>query len=585
MSGRFSKIIYERYKEQLDEVINNHIISKFDSSKIIDLKYHGATEIFANKDKIYFNVRYRYKNILYKDLFGNMIERNCYIHCNCKIDDDIYEFNYKNLVSDETQTLPDEKGLVEYTDDLIPKDKKYPMYSDVDLLFDEYDNARTAIEGVRVNIYKLARLIGLKVYDSFAFEDKENSAKICFFKTRLLVVNTETNKIEEHEFEKGSIILNKYYVDERGPKSANFAIAHEIYHWVRHKYYVVLKHLSQCSGLFHTTIIRTKFFWRNNDERIEVQANKFAGTILLQDKSLYNNFLIEINNRNYAFDETNREKIIDVILNNYSDLYKVSKKTIAIIISSASKDSENFEELNKYKNDFAQEYSHYEIYENDFIKLFLYDDKFHQYIIDNKLVYVKKRVVLNVKEAIINGHITKLARDNPEKYFVNFSINYSCVGLSLSTVLNSNNYKRGISIDKDKNSEIIKRIIDEYIINEDAKKFENESFSNQLLRYRERGKFRQEDLIEIGFTTQSISAYENGKEKPILDNLVKLIIFYKLTPNEVKNLMKAGGYSFNNSERERLMEYLVSYKKATSIEEINQCLKRMNFDELKTRIK
>ena len=153
-----------------------------------------------------------------------------------------------------------------------------------------------------------------------------------------------------------------------------------------------------------------------------MQANKFAGTILLQDKSLYNNFLIEINNRNYAFDETNREKIIDVILNNYSDLYKVSKKTIAIIISSASKDSENFEELNKYKNDFAQEYSHYEIYENDFIKLFLYDDKFHQYIIDNKLVYVKKRVVLNVKEAIINGHITKLARDNPEKYFVVLSV-------------------------------------------------------------------------------------------------------------------------------------------------------------------
>ena len=579
MAGRFSKIIYELYGNVLDVEVNRYLTSNFELNKIIDLKYSGLSKIYANKDKLYFNVKYSFKDITQKDLLDNLIDLRCYVHCECQIDENITNFKIKREVCGEAQLRPNEDNCIEYTDDLIPIDRKYPMYNDVSMVFNDYDPNKTSIEGKKVNVYKLAELIGLKIYEDYEFDDATQSAMICFFDTSLSLFNTNTHSIENRKFEKGSIILNKKYIDERGSKSANFAVAHEIYHWLRHKYYVVLKHLSKGGVLYHTTLTRTQFFWRNEEERIEVQANKFAGTLLLQDRLIYSDFLYRIFNLNYLLDFEHKEDIVDKALNEFSDIYQVSKKTLAITLSSVSKKEQPLEELNKYKYDFKQQYDHYEIYENDFLNLFLTNDKFYKLINNRKLVYIKKKVVLNIPEAVKDGKITKLAKDNPDKYFINFTKTYSCFGTKLSTVFNNNSYKESTEFDEEKNKRVISAIR-EFELNDEAGKYEDKPFYKQLEIYRKRLKIKQEDLDNINISRQSISAYENDHEKPTLNNLVKLIIYYKLTPKEIEYLMKAGGYIFNNSKREKLLEYLVMYKKGASIEFINECLRKYEFEEI-----
>ncbi len=580
MAGRLSKIIYDLYSGLLDSAVNDYITSNFDPNNIINLKYQKVTEIYGDDESISFYAEYEFYDSTQNNLLNEHVLHKCYVPCKCRISEKVDDFEITSKVQGGLQRHTKRLGVIKFTDDLIPIEKKYPVYNDVTYIFNKYDRGRKSIEGVRVNVYKLAELIGLKIYHNYDLNDINKSAMICLCNTKLSLLNLDTGVIETRQFEKGSIILNKPYIDERGPKSANFAIAHEIYHWLRHRYFITLKHIINNEQLYHTTLTRTKYFWKNEDERIEVQANKFAGILLLQDRKIYMNFLVCINKKGYLFNVINREKIVDNVLGEFSDLYMTTKKTLAIVLSVLSNSRLSIEELNKYKNDFKQEYYHYEIYEKDFINLYISDNEFYDLINSRKLLYIKKRVVLNISEAVNNGRITQYAKENPDKYFVRFTKSYVSAGESLSTVLNNNSYKEKFEFDKNKNVEVLNGI-EGFNRYNDVENKTKKSLGEQLCDLRTRAGYTQEDVEEkIKISRQSISGYEHNKQIPQPDNLVKLIKLYGAEPYEIDNVMSAAGHTFNNDERLKCISYFLHNRPNSGIEVINECLRIRGFNEI-----
>ena len=121
--------------------------------------------------------------------------------------------------------------------------------------------------------------LGMSVYvDKSISEDFTTLGMVLFKTKRLTVTDEDTDKTERTLFQRGSMIIDKDVFWNRGYGSMNYTIAHEVYHWLRHRVHVDF--LDFMGGIYDPDS------YQKCRKRMERQAHGFAACLIMPERAI-----------------------------------------------------------------------------------------------------------------------------------------------------------------------------------------------------------------------------------------------------------------------------------------------------------
>lgn len=564
---RLLRIIEDRYSELLIRELNVFIKDNIDLEEFFIDEYNSTTDnIYANEDEICFDIKtsirmHKIKETIIDKYFKENIVKNCYINCKCIISDDIKDFKIIDVGGDPHTSCNIKNGRL-YGKNLVPKDKKYPMFQDVDELLKKYYTVDEINDFKEVPIRDIAEHMGLVIEENYKVSSKYKSqGMICMFDEELTLYNTVTKSEETKKFYAGTVFIDADYIRKHhNSKSCiNFVLAHEIYHWLRHRPFILLRKIvSEDYGLGYSQICkdRTPFFWKDDDERVEVQANRFAQSLLLCHRDLvirYENHLF----KNEFYITTHQEAALDKTLKELSNYYNVSIMTLVLRLTVAGKYIDGFD---KYTYDFHNKYDHYEIEAEELIDLCIRNKEIYDLLVKSKLVYYKKRLIINDDEQSY-----KHADFTDSKYLkthcISFSFDFSGKNKIMVFALASNNVKKTATVDINKNAPVlsdakVRKLVKNTI---DLGNVDGMTFKELLKSLREnRGNITQEKMANLlHVDLRTYERYENGETPTPRDIIYQIIFILKVQPPYGIKLYNKAGYTFTGTKKDNVVSMLI----------------------------
>ncbi len=113
------------------------------------------------------------------------------------------------------------------------------------------------------------------ITDKKLSDSLEILGEVLFYARRLTVTDENTGEEETLVFPRGSILIDSDVFWERGLGSFNFTLAHEIYHWLRHRVHIQFMQF-----------VEIPEDYAKAKEIMEIQANGFAARVLMPTHSV-----------------------------------------------------------------------------------------------------------------------------------------------------------------------------------------------------------------------------------------------------------------------------------------------------------
>jgi hypothetical protein len=294
--------------------------------------------------------------------------------------------------------------------------------------------------------------------------------EICFSEGKVKVYGILGNNENEVDVGRGTILIDAMTYWERNLGCVNNTIAHEAFHWHRHRIYAAVKGILR-GEMFIATRCLTKLGkpyrseedktpW-TDEERMEWQANHVAPRILMPIQTV--NVKIEELYAKYGYyeNETDRTMILECVIDELSEFYKVSKQSAKIrMIDLGYKEADtvyNYDGFVPYFTGINTRDAFYEYCDNEEFRdilnmgLFRYVDG--NYVIDNE-----KYIVQDIDG---NYSLTEYAQDNLQECALQFT--YRRVDIRLHGQFHAdtfhritdNVYEKLPRYDSDKNAAIV----------------------------------------------------------------------------------------------------------------------------------
>ncbi len=532
---RLLKYINDNFDEKLNAVINQYMVDNFDfDDNFIEHNAPTLTNIFMSDDEIRFDIKISNRFIRKKNDIDTIFKttQNSNIYVNCKMELNTRFDNFEILrVDDEGYTITEGGRWIQVNGNLVPKDKKYPMKDDVRFLLNSLYGADVVDEFNAVPIRDIAKKLNLKIVEDYKITLDKSSDGLCVMLDEpITVYDIKTNEPITKKFKAGTILIDGTLAKRINEKAVNFAIAHEIYHWLRHRYFTILRKI--VDKLDHSYIVcrinsGTPDF-KNDDKRVEIQADKFAGSILLCHRNLLITLDNEIWKNGYHYSD-NKVEIVDKILNKLSNTYQVNKMPLVIRYRAENAIYEGFE---KYIYDFNNQYDHFEIYPNEFFDYYSNNSFFKDLIDSKKFVYVNNHVVIYDDKYVRHNKLTSEAKSNLSKCCINFSYKFKSAYVVAAYGLGISKQQKELLIDDAKNKKVLDEAVNRVNEAEKMRELITDDFKESLINLRKFRKMHQADLAhEINISLRNYQNYEETNAKPKKGRLLALINALHIPPD------------------------------------------------------
>lgn len=446
--------------------------------------------------------------------------------------------------------------------------------------------------------------INLKIKEVKMTEDNNILGGIVFRDITIDIF--EGNKLKKLEVKKGTILIDKSNNELVNIGRYNNTIIHECVHWLLHKSHNEYKYIVSLQNKINYNSSIKDLEW------MEWQANSIAPRILLPKNMLRIKVNELFNKYSTLYDENNRNLMFQLIIDELSEFFKVSKLAMKIRLIQIG--YYEFEGVYKYE---GSEYLRSYTFEVDAIAnnetftikfldaCFLYftNEVFRNILDSRKYVYVDSHFCLNDTKYIIfnsNGNhcMTDEAYNNIDKCCLKFKIisKKSSRKIDFITfneyVLNRGNTKNDeIEIDfsdyllkpcsQNTNPEYDLRIatrISDILLNLPS------SFKDSFKSHRERKNITHEKLEEVsgGVSVSTIKRLEStvGYNTRV-ETLVALCIGMKLYPDFSFDLFDKSTLKLNSDiPQHAAYRMLLMYRYHLSIHECNEFLEECKLKKI-----
>lgn len=186
------------------------------------------------------------------------------------------------------------------------------------------------IEQIVQNDMGLDILQGHRLSDDFSL-----FGQICFSKGKVNVYDLWSDKYEELEVERGTILIDAFTYWERNVGCVNNTIAHEAFHWHRHRIYAAVKSILRgekliaCRCPTKSYIEKDPSVW-TDEKRMEVQASHIAPRILMPKETVLPKISELLLTYAYTPISVDKTEILECVIDELASIYKVSKQSAKI---------------------------------------------------------------------------------------------------------------------------------------------------------------------------------------------------------------------------------------------------------------
>ena len=510
------------------------------------------------------------------------------VHCEMQVTDKLDFFKVINV--DVFTHSQKQKLQGTATENFIPVIRREEYEAEAEAFLKAYcPEALTTVMQVPIRDI-VEKSMGLKVIDNVQItKDLAVFGQICFNNSIIKIYNPEMETYVDIEVNRGTVFIDPNTVFLRCVGCGNNTLAHEAFHWWRHRIYAtvhgILRQESHISYRCPTSPARERKAATTDEDWMEIQANAIAPKILMPKKQTeykIKQLVKEYRYGNYGI--TNLDILQDII-DELSAFYSVSKQAAKIRMIELGY-PEAAEVYNYDKDCF---YTSHEITDFDAYRETLINDEFKVLIDMGLFRFSEGCFVINTDKYTIQGDdgnycLTEYAKDNLDECALNFR--YDAIELVFKF-----NREQGVLYKKQRtprevniyapeyNEELVNRALEEVPAAvkafDDTQKLEDETVSQTLLRYMNHRKWNSSIFQEK--TGLKAGHYSKIKTKPNrvfeLPVLVSICIGLNLPHGKSLEVLEKAGFKLNTQILEQhLYNHILSTAGMRNIYACNEFL-------------
>ena len=453
------------------------------------------------------------------------------------------------------------------------------------------------IEKIATDTLHLTVLQGHRITDDFSI-----FGQICFSKGTVLVKDIFKCSEKEMEVSRGTILIDAYTYWERNKGCANNTIAHEVYHWHRHRLYAAIKQILRDEKFIaHRCPTEMRYPGENDEwtdeQRMEWQANNMAPRILMPIQT----FKIKVDELYKQYDYENsplKVAVLTCIADELAKFYGVSRQSALIRMTETG-----YLEARMILNQLEEQDCHSYISLEDVFYEYSNNSDFRRLLDSGQFKYVEGYVIINDEKYIQIDEsdkysLTEYAWDNLAECTLTFSVQKikrsSANGKLPISILHRANDEQEVSVfNKSKNSEVAK-LSDElqkkrtrFMVNEGIHKLSTSGktcweYIFDIINYKGISKIHFCNLTGLGEEVYR-KAEKNIKTDPSVRTIVAIACGLDLDLETAEKMLSLAGRSFRESDEDRALKFCITGFAGQSIDERNGFLESYGYETLGTK--
>ena len=298
------EFIYKICYKPIWEAVNNYIyfhptalnlstsrVKYPDSAMLLDMMLEYTNNISIDEDKLIFDAIISCtieltQNDEYRGSFTGETSQWLIASCEATITDKLDKLVVTNVKPWIKDRKPVTSGIAA-SSNIVPILKKENLEKEATAFLEKYcpealaDPMPVPIEKIATENLKLTVLQGHRISGDFSV-----LGQICFSKGKVMVQDIFQCSEEEVEVSRGTILIDAYTYMDRNIGAVNNTLAHEVYHWHRHRLYAAIKQILKNEKFIahrcpvNMTYPKANEEW-SDEQRMEWQANNLAPRILM----------------------------------------------------------------------------------------------------------------------------------------------------------------------------------------------------------------------------------------------------------------------------------------------------------------
>ncbi len=459
-------------------------------------------------------------------------------------------------------------------------------------------------EPMRVPIEDIAKeKLGLNIIQGYRITDDFTIfGQICFSPGTVKIYDLFKTSEKEQEVPRGTILIDAYTYWQRNSGCVNNTIAHEVYHWHRHRLYAAIKHILRnenfiaCRCPAEMSYPDEKEEW-TDEQRMEWQANNMAPRILMPIQT----FKIKVAELYKQYDyENNPLKIavLTCIADELASFYGVSRQSALIRMTETG-----YPEAKSVLQAINEKDWHSYVSREDVFYEYSTNEDFRKLLDTGKFRYVDGYVVINDEKYITTDDegkatLSEYAWDHLDECTLSFSwqrIRRSKAKEVLPQIIfHRDNDEQDVSkYDSKQNASVVE------LSKEMQKKRRNFEQNEEIHKLSTVNKNCWSYIYEIinikgvskphfcnltGLGEENYRKAESGlKTDPKVRTIVAIGVGLSLDIETVENMLKLAGRSFKDTPEDRALKFCITGLSGQSIEDCNDFLESLGYETLGTK--
>ena len=301
-----------------------------DTAMLLDMLLEYATHIRIDEDSLFFDAIMSCTIELqqFDEYRGDMSgETTQWLIASCEaiITDKLETIKVSTVKPWSKGTQPSSSGITA-SKSIVPIIYRKNLDKEATAFLEKY-YPKALEEPTRVPIKDIAKeKLGLNVIQGYRITDDFSIfGQICFSPGKVKIYDIFKTSEKEEDVPRGTILIDAYTYWQRNSGCVNNTIAHEVYHWHRHRLYAAIKHILKneefiaCRCPAEMVYPDEKEEW-TDEQRMEWQANNLAPRILMPIQT----FTMKVDELYQQYDYANnplKKAVLICIADELADFY------------------------------------------------------------------------------------------------------------------------------------------------------------------------------------------------------------------------------------------------------------------------
>lgn len=520
------------------------------------------------------------------------------ISCEAKITD---RLEYLHITGIQPYSNVQRKRMKSvFSPNIVPYIKKEDLEAEAEAFLSEY-YPEALISPVRVPIADIAEKMGLNVIQGKCITDDFSIfGEICFSAGQVQVYDLFKCHQQSVDVRRGTILIDAYTFWERNLGCVNNTIAHEVYHWHKHRMYAAIKHILRKENFIACRCPSSVVYPKEtapwtDEQRMEWQANSVAPRILMPLSTFKMKVDELFQKYDYAITGVSpNHLILEVIAEELASFYAVSKQSALLRMQEAG--YSDAMAIYKYE---PLDQQHYSVEETDAFFAYSTNAALRQLLDSGLFVYVQNHFIINDPSYVVrddNGRmqLTAYALENLEICALSFSwLEVSKLERPYlqGVLMHRANAAQRVSIFKPQDnqatislSETLKKKREEFEQQNSAYRLTTPQMSGwqlmgEILKQRNMSSSHFCSLTGLEDVTYR-RAINGAESRPSIETIVAFACGLDLDMATTQKIMQLSSHAFDESDKHRAYMFCITGFSGRPINERNEFLASYGYEPL-----